>query len=232
MGEIREKGIKSWSPEDRPREKLKYKGPRALSNSELIAILLRSGTRTKTAVELAQELLKNNRDDLDKLGKSSLSSFKKIKGVGEAKAITLLAALELGKRRKAHLPNEKPLISSSRDAFDFLQPIFNDLQHEQFYLLLLNRSNHVVFHRRISDGGVGATVVDPKILFKVAIDELASSIIIAHNHPSGNLKPSQADISLTNKINEAGKFLDIKLLDHLIVTDSSYFSFADEGLIS
>ena len=223
--------IKSWSPEDRPREKLLLKGTSALSEAELIAILIGSGTAKLSAVEVAKKILQLGGNNLNELAKLTIKDLMKIKGIGEAKAITIVAALELGRRRKETTIDEKPKIGSSGDAFEIVKGDLIDLPHEEFWVLLLNRANRVIKKKRISEGGVSGTVADPKIIFKMALEELASGIIVAHNHPSGNLRASQQDIDLTKKLKEAGKFLEIQLLDHLIVANQKYFSFADEGLI-
>lgn len=223
--------IREWSPEDRPREKLLLKGTSALSEAELVAILIGSGTAKTSAVELAKKVLLLSNHNLNGLGRLGVKDLMKIKGIGEAKAITIVAALELGRRRKAQDLDEKPKISSSKDAFDLLQGDLMDLPHEEFWVLLLNRMNQVVKKKRISEGGVSGTVADPKIIYKLALEDLASGVIVAHNHPSGNLKPSQSDIDLTRKLKEAGRFLEVQLLDHLIIANRNYFSFADEGLI-
>jgi DNA repair protein RadC len=223
--------IREWSPEDRPREKLLLKGTSALSEAELVAILIGSGTTKTSAVELAKKVLLLGKNNLNELARLSVKDLMKIKGIGEAKAITIVAALELGRRRKAQDVEEKPKISSSKDAFDLIQGDLMDLPHEEFWVLLLNRMNQVVKKKRISEGGVTGTVADPKIIYKLALEDLATGVIVAHNHPSGNLKPSQSDIDLTRKLKEAGKFLEVQLLDHLIIANRNYFSFADEGLI-
>ncbi|TXH24711.1 MAG: JAB domain-containing protein [Cyclobacteriaceae bacterium] len=223
--------IREWSPEDRPREKLLLKGTSALSEAELVAILIGSGTAKTSAVELAKKVLLLSNHNLNELARLGVKDLMKIKGIGEAKAITIVAALELGRRRKAQDLDEKPKISSSKDAFDLLQGDLMDLPHEEFWVLLLNRMNQVVKKKRISEGGVSGTVADPKIIYKLALEDLASGVIVAHNHPSGNLKPSQSDIDLTRKLKEAGRFLEVQLLDHLIIANRNYFSFADEGLI-
>jgi len=223
--------IKSWSPEDRPREKLLLKGTSALSDAELIAILLGSGTAKLSAVDVAKKVLAHVENNLDSLAKLSVKELMKAKGVGEAKAITIVAALELGRRRRGQGPDEKPKIEGSRTAVDLIKGDLMDLPHEEFWVILLNRANRMIRKKRISEGGVSGTVADPKIIFKVAVDELASGLIVVHNHPSGNLKPSESDINLTKKIKEAGKVLEIALLDHLIIAHDRYFSFADEGLI-
>jgi DNA repair protein RadC len=224
-------GIKSWSEEDRPREKLLYKGYQALTNAELVAILLGSGTRRESAVNVAQRLLGNADNNLDSLGRFSLKKLAEPKGIGQAKAITVAAALELGRRRKHSSGQQAPQVSSSQDVYEYIYPYFADLVHEQFYLILLNRKHTIMTAVNISKGGVSGTVVDPKMVFKAAVDNLCSSLIICHNHPSGNKKPSDEDKRLTRKLQDGGECLDIKVLDHLIVTDKDYLSFADEGLM-
>ncbi len=223
--------IAQWSPEDRPREKLLIKGTAALSDAELIAILIGSGTANLSAVEVGKKMLAQVHYNLNELARLSVKDLMKMKGIGEAKAITIVAAIELGRRRKEVDPEEKPKIASSHDAFRLLQPLLMDLPHEEFWVLLVNRAHRVTKTRRISEGGVTGTVADPKIIFKFALEELATGVIVAHNHPSGNRTPSQSDIDLTKKIKEAGKFLEIQLLDHLIIAGQSYYSFADEGVI-
>lgn len=223
--------IKNWSPEDRPREKLLSKGTPVLSDAELVAILLGTGTATVSAVELAKRVLQTVDNNLHELGRLSVKDLMKVKGIGQAKAISIIAALELGRRRRETDAEEKPRVSGSRDCFNILKPHMQDLQHEEFWIILLNRANRVIRKYQVSQGGVAGTVADPKIIFKVAIAELASGIILAHNHPSGNLTASQADIELTKKIKDAGKLLEIQVLDHLIVADQKYFSFADEGML-
>jgi len=223
--------IKDWNPEDRPREKLQLKGTSALSDAELIAILIGSGTTNLSAVEVSKKVLLHGSNNLNELAKLSVKDLMKIKGIGEAKAITIVAALELGRRRKETDTEEKPKITTSKDAFDQLKSELMDLPHEEFWVLLLNRAHRVIKKKRVSEGGVSGTVADPKIIFKMALEELASGIVVAHNHPSGNLTASQSDISLTKKLQEAGKFLEVQLLDHLIIAGQKYYSFADEGLI-
>src|SRR6478609_649590 len=222
---------KATHPEDRPREKLLMKGTSALSDAELIAILIGSGTANLSAVEVSKKILAHGGNGLNELARLSVKELMKVKGIGEAKAITIVAALELGRRRKETDIDEKPKISSSKDAFDVLKADMMDLQHEEFWVLLLNRANRVIKKKRISEGGVSGTVADPKIIYKMALEELASGVIVAHNHPSGNLTPSQSDIDLTRKLKEAGKFLEIQLLDHIIICGQKYFSFADEGML-
>lgn len=225
-------GIKSWAAEDRPREKLLQKGHSSLSNAELIALLIGSGTGSLSAVEVSKIVLQSAKNSLHELAKMSVKDLMKNKGIGEAKAISIVAAMELGRRRKELDLEEKPKIQGSSDAFELVKGDLADLPHEEFWVLLLNRANRVIRKKRISEGGVSGTVADPKIIFKLALEELASGIIITHNHPSANLSPSQSDINLTTKLREAGKVLEIQVLDHLIVAGQKYFSFADEGLMS
>ena len=229
--EARPLNIKSWSPEDRPREKLILKGTAALSDAELIAILIGSGTANLSAVDVSKIILQNAGNNLNDLAKLSVKELTKNKGIGEAKAITIVAALELGRRRKEQDVQEKPKIISSKDSFDQLKGDLMDLPHEEFWILLLNRANRLIKKKRVSEGGVSGTVADPKIIYKMALEELASGVIVAHNHPSGNTKPSLSDIELTKKLKEAGRFLEIQLLDHIVVAGAKYLSFADEGLI-
>jgi len=225
-------GIKSWAEEDRPREKLLLRGKESLTDAELLAILIGSGSKNETAVALCMRILKDAAENnLDELAKLDIAALRDFKGIGEAKAITIIAALELGRRRRLAQLGPKPAIKSSNDAFEVLQPRLGDLLHEEFWVLFLNRANIVVAAECVSSGGIAGTVADSKIIFKKAITYLASGIIAAHNHPSGNLKPSQADIQLTNKLSETGKLLEIPLLDHLIVTNAGYYSFADEGIL-
>ncbi len=223
--------IKQWAEQDRPREKLLLKGKSALSDAELIGILIGSGSRTLSAVELSKLILAAVDNDLNKLAKLTVSELQKFKGIGEAKAISIVSALELGRRRKPEQSMLKPKIASSHDAYHLLKPDLLDLKHEEFWVIMLNRANQVIKKEPISAGGVSGTVVDPKIIFKKALDQLASSIIVAHNHPSGNLKPSKADISITTKLIQAGKALEIPVLDHIIFSDEGFYSFADEALM-
>lgn len=222
--------IKAWAEEDRPREKLLSKGVSSLSNSELFAIILSSGSKNLSAVELAKVILDHYENDLHLLARSSVQELLKFKGIGEAKAISIMACLEIGRRKQMAISREKPKIQSSQDAYVCFLPYFSDLRHEVFRILLLNRQNKLIKIQTISSGGVAGTVVDPKIIFKEALDHLASSLILCHNHPSGNLKPSQADMDITKKLKKAGELMDIKVLDHLIIANQNYFSFADEGL--
>lgn len=223
-------GIKSWAEEDRPREKLLEKGRQVLTEAELIAILIGSGSRDETAVELSKRILASVGNNLNHLGKLNVIELTKFKGIGEAKAISIVAAMELGRRRKATEIIKRDKITSSKDVYEIMRSLLIDLPHEEFWLLLLNRANFVIKKEMISRGGISGTVVDTKIVFKTAIENYASSIIICHNHPSGNLKPSEADIRITKNIKEAGKLMEIQLLDHLILTESGFFSFADENL--
>lgn len=223
--------IKNWAAEDRPREKLLLKGKAALSDAELVAILLGTGTASLSAVDVAKNILLSVNYDLNELARLSVKDLMKIKGVGEAKAISIVSALELGRRRKEIITEEKPRITSSKDIYDLLKSELLDLSHEAFWVVLLNRANRVIKKQQVSHGGVSGTVADPKIIFKIALDELACGIILAHNHPSGNLTASQADIELTRKMKESGKLLEIQVLDHLIIAGKKYFSFADEGLL-
>lgn len=223
--------IKQWAKDDRPREKLLIKGPAVLSNSELLAILILNGNKEKSAVELAQDVLRQGKDNLNELGKLSVKELTKVKGIGEAKAITIMAALELGRRRQATASLEKPVVTSSADVATYLQTTLRDYKHEVFAVVFLNRANKINEFKIISEGGITGTVADPRIILKKALEEDAVSIILCHNHPSGSLKPSKADEELTHKIKEAAKYFDIKVLDHLIVGDDGYYSFADEGIL-
>lgn len=223
--------IKQWAKDDRPREKLLAKGPAALSNSELLAILILNGSGGKSALELAQDVLRMGKDNLNELGKISIKELTKVKGIGEAKAVTIAAALELGRRRQAVASLEKPVVSSSADVAIYLQTSLRDYKHEVFAVVFLNRANKINDFRIISEGGITGTVADPRIILKKALEHDAVSLILCHNHPSGSLKPSRADEELTQKIKEAARYLDIKVLDHLIVSDDGYYSFADEGIL-
>ena len=225
------RGIKSWAEDDRPREKLLLKGKGALSDAELIAILLGSGSRNETAVDLAKRILasvKNNLNELGRLGVPELSSFK---GVGEAKAIGIITALELGKRRRQSEALERKKLGSSAEAFEVLQPLIGDLPHEEFWVIYLSSSNKVIASRCVSKGGISGTLADVRMIFKEAFAQNATAAILAHNHPSGSVNPSQADTTLTKKMVEAGNIMDVKIIDHLIITEHQYYSFADEGRI-
>lgn len=223
--------IKSWALDDRPREKLLTKGKAVLSDAELIAILIGSGNREESAVALSKRILKSIDGNINELAKLSVEKLTSFKGIGEAKAIAIITALELGKRRQMEIALEKPKITSSKAVFNLMQPIIGDLEHEEFWVLFFNNSNKVLTKNQISKGGITATIVDVRLLFKKALEFASVGIIVCHNHPSGKLEPSNADKQLTQKIKKAGDTLDIKLLDHLIITEKTYFSFADEGLM-
>ena len=223
--------IKAWAEEDRPREKLSQKGRRSLSDAELIAILIGSGNRNESAVELSKRILITCENDLNKLTRLSISELSRFKGIGEAKAISIIAALELGRRRKETISPDRVQVSTSIDVYEAIVPRFKDLNHEEFWIIVLNRANKITSSHLVSKGGQAGTIADPKIIFNMAIENHAASLILAHNHPSGNLKPSQADLELTRKLRSGGKFLDIPVLDHLIITDQGFLSFADEGIL-
>lgn len=225
------KPIKEWNEDDRPREKMAFKGSSALSNAELIAILIANGTREKSAVDLAKEILDFAQNDLNNLARLSLKEMQQIKGIGQAKAISILAALELGRRRQQYMSLEKKKISSSKDAFEILAPMIADKEHEALAVLYLNTANKVTQTEILSYGGLSATIVDIRIILKNALLHLAPKIIIAHNHPSGNMQPSKADKDITEKLKQASNYLEIQFLDHLIIGQDSYYSFADEGYI-
>lgn len=232
MSELSQKlPISQWAEDDRPREKLMLKGKGQLSKAELIAILIGSGNREKSAVELSQQILGSVGNNLAELSGLTVKDLMKFNGIGEAKAISIVAALELGKRRLAEGIGVKKKIKSSEDAFHLLYAELSDKTYEEFWILLLDRANQVNKKINISEGGMAGTVADPKKIFKMALDNSASSIILAHNHPSNNLKPSGNDISLTKKLKEAGNLLDVQVLDHLIIGNDSYYSFADEGMM-
>jgi DNA repair protein RadC len=224
-------GIKSWAEEDRPREKLLTKGRHVLSDAELIALLIGSGSKNETAVELSRRILNQYQNNLNELARLSVKDLMKFRGIGEAKAISIIAALELGRRRKEAKLATRSRITMSRDVFDLMSPDMMDLAYEEFWILLLNRANDVMRKERVSLGGVSGTVVDPKIIFKSALDHLACSVILCHNHPSGNVKPSEADIRLTDQLKKAGMLLEIPVLDHVIITNNGFYSFADEGML-
>jgi DNA repair protein RadC len=223
--------ITDWALEDRPREKLIEKGTSSLSDAELLAILINSGTKDKSAVDLGRELLGKVSNNLNSLGKLTISELQSLHGIGEARAVTIAAALELGRRRKLAEVPEIPQIKCSKDVANIFQPLLADLPHEEFWILFLNRSNKVMSRMKLSQGGISGTVTDVRLVMKKAIECLASGIIVCHNHPSGNLNPSESDSKITQKIKDAGNLLDIQLLDHLIITDKDYYSFADNGAI-
>lgn len=229
--ELKNQSIKHWSEDDRPREKLLLKGKNALSDAELLAILIGTGVGSKSAVDLGRELLQLTNGDLAAFGRLRSAQLCEIKGIGPSKAVTIMAALELGRRRKEVEVPKRVKIVSSGAAHAVLLPYFQDLAHEEFYCLFLNRNNQVLQVKQISIGGVEGTFVDPKMIFKYGIDLAASGIILAHNHPSGNLKPSESDLKLTKRIKQVGEMLEMPVLDHLIVTDNGYFSFADQGVL-
>lgn len=223
--------IKNWSADDRPREKLRNKGPETLSHSELIAILLQNGTRQKSAVELAKEILQLGSNNLSELGRLSIKELMKIKGIGEAKAITIAAALELGRRRQASAILDKPVITDSGSIARYLQALLKDHDREVFVVMFMNSANKINHTEIISRGGITGTVADPRVILKRALEEDAVSIVLCHNHPSGSLKPSKADEELTQKIKEAARYFDIRVADHVIVSEAGFFSFADQGLL-
>jgi DNA repair protein RadC len=223
--------ITDWAVEDRPREKLIIKGTSSLSDAELLGILISSGTKDKSAVDLGRELLGMVDNNLNALGKLDISELKKLHGIGPARAVIIAAALELGRRRKLTDVPVVQQIKCSKDVADIFQPVLSDLRHEEFWILFLNRSNKVISRMKLSQGGVSGTVTDVRMVMKKAIESLASGIIVCHNHPSGNLNPSESDSKITQKIKEAGTLMDIQLLDHLIISEKDYYSFADNGLL-
>lgn len=223
--------ITDWAVEDRPREKLIQKGTASLSDAELLGILISCGTKDKSAVDLGRELLGIVNNNLNSLGKLSIADLKKIHGIGNARAVTIAASLELGRRRKLAEVEYVQQIRSSKDVADIFQPLLSDLLHEEFWILFLNRSNKVINRMKLSQGGISGTVTDIRIIMKNAVECLASGIIVCHNHPSGNLNPSDSDSKITQKIKEAGVLMDIQLLDHLIISEKDYYSFADNGML-
>ncbi len=223
--------IKNWAEDDRPREKMERHGAEVLSNAELLAIIINNGNKEKSAVELAKDILKLGSDNLDELGKLSIKDFQKIKGIGIAKAIAITAALELGRRRSGGNVLQRTKVSSSKEIANYLRSILKDKSNEVFVVLFLNQANKIKNFQIISKGGITGTVADPRIILKQALDEGATSLVLSHNHPSGNLQPSRADQELTNKIKQAASYFDIKILDHIIVSDEGHYSFADEGLL-
>ncbi|MFD1063859.1 DNA repair protein RadC [Winogradskyella litorisediminis] len=223
--------IKNWSQDDQPREKLRDRGKSSLTDAELVAIIIGSGSRNESAVDLSKRILASVDNNLNALGKLSLKQLMTFKGIGEAKAITIAAALELGRRRKSDDAIKQEKIKSSNDVFDIMQPIIGELAHEEFWILYLNNSNKVIQKMLLSKGGITGTLVDVRLVLKQALEVAAVSLILSHNHPSGTLKPSEADKAITEKLSRAAISLDIKVLDHLIITEQSYFSFADEGLL-
>ena len=231
MNEYKKLNIKDWAEEDRPREKLLKNGSRSLTDAELIAILIGSGNTEETAVELSKRILSTSGNNLNELGRKSIDYLQSFKGIGEAKAITIVAALELGKRRREAEVFSKKTITVSNDAFEYFLPLLGDLNHEEFWVLLLDRGNKIQDSFRISQGGISGTVIDVRIILKPALEKQSSNIILCHNHPSGTLQPSQADRQITTKIKDAAKLMDISVLDHIIIGQNKYFSFADEGIL-
>ena len=223
--------ITQWAEEDRPREKMLAKGKEALSNAELIAILIGSGNSKETAVDLSKRILHDNKDNLIELSRLTINDLMKYNGIGEAKAVTIAAALELGRRRRFSEALEKPSIKNSQIAYECFYAHLSDLNHEQFWIMLLNNANKVIKLEKIGVGGMTGTTADPKKIFKCAIENNAASVMLCHNHPSGNVIPSNADKQITNNLIKAGAFLEIKILDHIIIGNDNYFSFADEGLL-
>lgn len=223
--------IKNWSQDDQPREKLRDKGKSSLSDAELVAILIGSGSRNESAVELCKRILASANNNLNDLGKMSIKQLTNFKGIGEAKAITIVAAMELARRRRGEEARRQDKINSSQSVFELMQPIIGELPHEEFWILYLNNSNKVLQKDQLSKGGITGTLVDIRIVLKTALEVSATSIILTHNHPSGTLKPSEADKQITQKLKNASASLDIKVLDHLIITENAYFSFADDGVL-
>lgn len=232
MNEHKKLSIKEWAVEDRPREKLLSKGSRLLTDAELIAILIGSGNTTETAVELSRRILNSTDNNLNDLARKGIDYLKSFNGIGEAKAISIVAALELGKRRKDADVFDRKKIGGSKDAADYFQPVLGDLNHEEFWIMFLDRGNKILDTFMLSQGGISGTVIDVRLILKKALDKLASSIILCHNHPSGNLQASNSDISITKKISDSAKIMDINVLDHIIIGNNSYLSFADEGLLN
>jgi len=232
MNEYKKLNIKEWAVEDRPREKLLSKGARHLTDAELIAILIGSGNLEETAVELSKRILASTDNNLNELGRKEVDFLQSFNGIGEAKAVTIVAALELGKRRKDADVFNKSQIKGSKDAADFFQPVIGDLNHEEFWVMLLNRGNKILDTFMVSQGGISGTIIDVRLILKRALEKLASSIILCHNHPSGTLMTSDADRNITSKIIKAAQIMDITVLDHIIIGHNKYLSFADEGLLN
>lgn len=232
MNEYKKLNIKEWAVEDRPREKLLANGARSLSDAELIAILIGSGNLNETAVELSRRLLSSVNNNLNDLGKKGIDYLKTFNGIGEAKAISIVAALELGKRRREAEVFVKRKITCSRDAADFFIPLLGDLNHEEFWVLLLDRGNKIIDHYKISQGGISGTIIDVRLILKNALEKMGVSIILCHNHPSGTMEASDADLKITRKIKQAADLMDITVLDHIIIGQNRYISFADEGMLN
>lgn len=223
--------IKYWAEDDQPREKLMLKGKAVLSDAELIAILIGSGSRNESAVELSKRILKSVDNNLNALGKLSLQQLMNFKGIGEAKAVTIAAAMELGRRRRDEDTVELKKITSSKAVFEIMQPLIGELPHEEFWILYLNNSNKVIYKTQLSKGGITGTVVDVRLAFKLALEHNATGIILVHNHPSGALQASEPDKQITRQMKLAGHSLSVNVLDHVIVTEKAYLSFADDGLL-
>lgn len=232
MSEYKKLNIKDWAVEDRPREKLLHKGSRSLSDAELIAILIGSGNTEETAVELARRILTSVDNNLNELGRKNTDFFTRFNGIGEAKAVSIVAAMELGKRRKDAAVFQENKITGSKDAADVFTPLLGDLNHEEFWVMLLNRGNKIIDTFMVSQGGVSGTVIDVRMILKIALEKLASSIILCHNHPSGTMQASDSDLQITKKIKEAATVMDITVLDHLIIGQKQYLSMADEGILN
>ena len=231
FNKIEKLSIKNWSEEDQPREKLMAKGRQVLSDAELLAILIGSGSRSESAIELCKRILNDSQNNINQLAKLSVNDLMKYRGIGEAKAISIVAALELGRRRKSEAVLDKVQVTSSQHLYEYIKPVLEDLPHEEFWIVLLSRANKIIGKQLIGRGGISETTADIKLIFKKSIESLASAIILAHNHPSGNLKPSQSDLNLIKKIKDAAKLFDISILDHLIIGDGNYYSFNDEGVL-
>jgi DNA repair protein RadC len=231
FNKIEKLSIKNWSEEDQPREKLMAKGRQVLSDAELLAILIGSGNRSESAIELCKRILNDSQNNINQLAKLSVNDLMKYRGIGEAKAISIVAALELGRRRKSEAVLDKVQVTSSQHLYEYIKPVLEDLPHEEFWIVLLSRANKIIGKQLIGRGGISETTADIKLIFKKSIESLASAIILAHNHPSGNLKPIQSDLNLTKKIKDAAKLFDISILDHLIIGDGNYYSFNDEGVL-
>ncbi len=230
MEEYQKNSIRHWAVEDRPREKLLQKGIASLSDAELLAILIGSGSQKESAVDLSRKILADAQNNLNQLGKVSIEFLEKgYHGIGQAKAITIVAALEIGRRRQISAPLKRPQIKKSEDVFSLMHPVLADLHHEEFWVLILNQANKVINQFNLSKGGISGTVIDVRLIMEKALYQHASSLILCHNHPSGNNQPSKADQNITQKLSEAGKILDIQVLDHVIIAENNYFSFADEG---
>lgn len=223
--------IKFWAEDDRPREKMLLKGKNSLSDAELLAIVLGSGTKELSAVQVAQTILSDVNNDLHALARRSINDLKRYPGIGQARAVEIAAVMELARRKKRTKVDRKPSVRCSEDSFNFLLPFFADLQHEEFYILYMNRANKIMAYEQLSKGGVSGTIADGKIIFSHALEHKACAIILAHNHPSGQLKPSSSDMKLTKSLIKFGRLIDIQILDHLIIAGNNYFSFVDEGIL-